>query len=188
MPKPPVLPILNWKAIFGSGKDYESWLRAAENPEHVEKMEVRRKELKLDTKEKEFLKGVTRTVNVVAIAEDWCGDVVRHVPVLQFLKENTSKLNIRYLSRDHPDIFIRFLTNGGEAIPRFIFLNDEFVECGNWGPMPMGCRDLIARGKACNNVVAARKKVAALYEADVHCKDAMKEILHLIDIASTKEI
>jgi hypothetical protein len=78
---------------------------------------------------------------------------------------------------------VRFLTNGGEAIPKFIFLSDRFVECGNWGPMPAADRVLIARGKACGDVGAARKKVALSYQMDVDRRIVVEELVELIHIA-----
>jgi hypothetical protein len=95
---------------------------------------------------------------------------------------------VRFISRQQwPDVFARFLTNGGEAIPKFIFLSDAFVECGNWGPMPGPCRELVARGKACGNVAAARKKVSGFYEADGNRRMVVSELLELIDIAVSLE-
>jgi hypothetical protein len=127
-------------------------------------------------------------VHVVAIAEDWCGDVVRHAPVLQRLAEAGSNLKVRYISREqHPEVFVRFLTNGGEAIPKFIFLSDRFVECGHWGPMPESCRELIARGKACGDVASARRKVSLRYEQDTALREVVAELLHLVDIAASRE-
>jgi hypothetical protein len=104
------------------------------------------------------------------------------------MAEAASRLKVRYISRQqHPGVFARFLTNGGEAIPKFIFLNDRFVECGHWGPMPGCCRELIARGKACGDVAAARKKVSACYEQDPTCRRVVWELLHLVDIAVSQE-
>jgi len=121
-----------------------------------------------------------RDVHVVAIAEDWCGDVVRHVPVMQRLADLSEHLHIRYIARaDRPNLFIRYLTNGGEAIPRFIFLNHQFVECGNWGPMPLFCRALIARGKACGDVTSARRKIDVIYDSNIDRSHAVKELLAL---------
>ncbi len=131
------------------------------------------------------LAALPRSVHVVAIAEDWCGDVVRHVPVLQRMAEAATRLKVRYISREqHPEVFVRFLTNGGEAIPKFIFLSDAFVECGSWGPMPDACRELIARGKACGDVAAARRKVAAHYEQDSTRREVVEELVRLVDTAS----
>jgi len=114
--------------------------------------------------------------------------VVRHVPVLQRMAEAAPNLRVRFVTRaQHPDVFIRFLTNGGEAIPQFIFLSDQWVECGHWGPMPEPHRELIALGKACGNVAAARKKVSALYEADPGGQQVIAELLRLLGTACCSE-
>ncbi len=188
MPRPATLPHIDWKAVHGSGLDYAAWLAAAESPEQRDKMEALRQAQALEPGAASILAGLPRPVHVVAIAEDWCGDVVRHVPVLARMAEAAPRLSVRYISREqHPEVFIRFLTNGGEAIPKFVFLSDSFVECGHWGPMPDACREFIARGKACGNVAAARKKVSTRYQEDVDRAEVVAELLHLIDIATSRE-
>lgn len=184
MPQPPILPIIDWKRVFDSGASYDKWIAAAKNKEHAAAMEELRRNQQLDPHVMGLLGAIPRPVHVIAIAEDWCGDVVRHVPVLQALADAAPQLKTRYISRDQwPDVFIRFLTNGGEAIPKFIFLSDRFVECGNWGPMPEFCRTLISRGKASNNATVAREKVSAAYALDEFKRDVVCELLRLIDIA-----
>lgn len=186
MPRPATLPVIDWKTVFESGLDYTAWLAAAESTDQRDKLEAQRLALKLDSTVAGFLAALPRPVHVVAIAEDWCGDVVRHAPVLQRMAEAGPALKVRYISREqHPEVFTRFLTNGGEAIPKFIFLSDRFVECGNWGPMPECCKELIARGKACGDVAAARKKVSACYEQDTQRREVVTELLRLIDIAAS---
>ena len=188
MPRPATLPVIDWKAVFDSGLDYAGWLAAAESPEQRGKMEALRQAQTLEPALAGVLASLPRSVYVVAIAEDWCGDVVRHVPVLQRMAEASSQLKVRYISREqHPEVFIRFLTNGGEAIPKFIFLSDCFVEFGNWGPMPSCCREFIARGKACGDMAAARKIVSACYEQDTTRSKVVAELLHLVDIAVSRE-
>jgi hypothetical protein len=188
MPRPPILPLIDWKTVFASGLEYAAWIAAGESPENREKMETLRAAQDLEPQVAAHLGALPRPVHVVAIAEDWCGDVVRHVPVLQRLAEAAPNLKVRYVSRQQwPDVFARFLTNGGEAIPKFVFLSDAFVECGNWGPMPADTRELIARGKAAGNVAAARKKVHTYYEADPERRLVVEELLHLVDIAVTRE-
>ncbi|MBI4557620.1 MAG: thioredoxin family protein [Candidatus Hydrogenedentes bacterium] len=185
MPRPPILPTIDWESVFESGKTYQDWLAAGEVSENCQRMEALRKELSLEPYMSGLLAALTRPVHIIAIAEDWCGDVVRHVPGLQKLADDGPNIKVRYIRRDqHPDVFARFLTNGGEAIPKFIFLSPTFVECGNWGPMPDACRALIARGKACGDVPAARKKVSALYEADSDERVVMEELLKLIETAA----
>lgn len=188
MPRPATLSIIDWNAVFASGLDYAAWLASAESAEQRDKLEAQRQALTLEPAVAGFLGALPRLVHVVAIAEDWCGDVVRHVPVLQRMAEAAPLLKVRYLAREQwPEVFARFLTNGGEAIPKFIFLSDRFVECGSWGPMPEACRTLIARGKACGDIAAARKKVATLYEADGNRREVVEELLQRIDVASSRE-
>jgi thiol-disulfide isomerase/thioredoxin len=184
MPRPPVLPVLDWKAILNSGLTFEEWLAAAESDQNREAMEQGLASLELEPHVEALLGALPRPVYVVAIAEDWCGDVRRHVPVLQRLAQAAPKLEVRYVTREqHKDVFVRFLTNGGEAIPKFIFISSQFVECGNWGPMPAADRVLIARGKACGDVGAARKKVGQSYQMDVERRIVVEELLELVNIA-----
>lgn len=184
MPRTPILPILNWEAIFASGLSFQAWLATAESGQNRETIERALAGQQLEPHVEALLAALPRPVHVVAIAEPWCGDVRRHVPVLQRLALAAPNLQVRYISREqHPGVFVRFLTNGGEAIPKFIFLSDVFVECGNWGPMPAAVRVLIARGKACGDLGAARAKVALSYGADADCRIVVEELLDLVHIA-----
>jgi len=122
MPRPPILPVLDWKAIFESGMTFEQWLTAAESVQNREAMEQELAAQELEPHIEALLGALPRPVYVVAIAEDWCGDVRRHVPVLQRLARAAPNLEVRYITREqHKDVFVRFLTNGGEAIPSLSF-------------------------------------------------------------------
>ncbi len=189
MPRPPILPVLDWKEIFDNGKTWEEWLDSAENPDQARDMRERYDRYSVPDICNAQLGKISRPVYVIAIAEDWCGDVIKHAPVVAKLADASPQVQLRFISReDRPDVFVRFLTNGGEAIPKFIFLSNDFVECGNWGPMPSECRRYIARGKAMGNVKAAREKVREFYQADANCNSAFKELADLIDLASATEV
>ena len=186
MPRPPTLPALEWIEIFDKSSSYDQWLQSGEETDKIEKIERSRQDFVVDVAIKAYLENLPKPVNVLVIAEDWCGDVVRHVPIVQKLIDAGTNIKSKYCYREQfPEVFVRYLTNGGEAIPKFIFFNQDFVECGNWGPMPQDCRDIIARGKACGNVGHARQIVGKFYEADSSFRHVTKEILALIDIAST---
>jgi hypothetical protein len=183
MPRPPVLPILDWKSIFYSGQPFETWLAAAEGDRRRQMAQALAAQ-PLEPHVQAALSALPRPVYVVAIAEPWCGDVRRHVPVLERIAQAAPKLHVRYISREqHPDVFVRFLTNGGEAIPKFVYLSEQWVECGNWGPMPAADRTLIARGKACGDVGAARKKVGLSYQQDAERMLVVQELMALIETA-----
>jgi len=95
---------------------------------------------------------------------------------------------LRAATRKNPraDLFARYLTTGGEAVPKMVFFNWDWVECGEWGPMPANGRELIARGRASGNLTQARKQVAALYEADPHRRVAIEELLSRVETAAAK--
>ncbi len=189
MPKPPIIDRIRWDSVFASAMTYEEWLAKGESEENCLRIEQSRKNLILDSETAERLLNVPRLVNILVIAEDWCGDVVRHVPVLEKLVGAGPNLKTRYITREqNTEVFVRYLTNGGEAIPKFIFFNNQFVECGNWGPMPENCRDIISQGKACDDVKTARKKVAALYGCDENFGIVITELCRLLEIATCVSI
>jgi len=189
MPRPPILPPIDLAEAWNSGRTWIDWLSIAESEENAEKMRVASTVSTVPPQTRGFLGALPRPVHVLAFAEDWCGDVQRYVPVLERLAAHAPMLRVRYVTReDQPEIFKRYLTNGGEAVPKFVFLNEEFVECGNWGPMPWSLRLLIARGKAAGNVSAARRRVGQHADADPDCLEAMRELVELIDIACTQTV
>jgi thiol-disulfide isomerase/thioredoxin len=189
MRRPPVLPTLDWPAVFASALTWESWLETAEKPEHRDLLRQARKDLLLEESAGSRLAGLSRKVHVLAIAETWCGDVRRHAPVLQRLADGADRVEVRFVARaDAPEVFKRYRTNGGEAIPKFVFFNDRFVETGNWGPMSRAARLLIARGKAAGLYPEARKRVAERYAEDPGRCEETSEILAEIEIAAATEL
>jgi len=184
-----LLPLIDWKAVFESGRPFPEWLAGAEMPEKAAQIQANLESMTLEPQALGFLAALPRKVRVVAIAEDWCGDVVRHAPVLRCLEEAAPHLEVRFITREQrPDVFARFLTNGGEAIPKFIFLSEAWVECANWGPVPEACRELIARGKASGDGALARQRVSALYEADPKRRVVVSELIRCLDIASATQL
>lgn len=181
MPRPPILPTVDWKSLLEQGKSWDQWLAEAESDENRDKMQSDFDGLTLPPPVEAALKALPREVHIVAFAEDWCGDVVRHVPLLAKLAAASPKITLRFLAREtSPETFARFLTNGGEAIPKFVFLSDTLTECGSWGPMPAACRAVIARGKASGKGKEARERVSKMYEADPAMNDVLAELRDLI--------
>ncbi len=189
MPRPPTLPVLDWKSIYSSAKTWEDWLEAAESDEKATRMRERYESLEVPEECAKLIGQISSPVHVIAIAEDWCGDVVRHAPVMARISTSSPHIETRFISRsDNPEVFARFLTNGGEAIPKFIFLNETFVECGNWGPMQADCRLWVAKGKAIGDVSAGRAKVREIYQTDPACRVAFEELCALVELAGATSI
>lgn len=79
-----------------------------------------------------------RRWHLLALSEDWCGDSVNILPVVDALATSAPGLDLRIISRDaNPDLMDRHLTNGrSRSIPIVLVLDDAFVERGWWGPRP----------------------------------------------------
>ena len=83
------------------------------------------------------LKALPKPVNVLAIVEDWCGDVVAGVPIIERLAKESGKLNIRYAQRDSTPFIDRYLNKGQyKSIPVFVFLDENFNELGAYFERP----------------------------------------------------
>ncbi|NNM33354.1 MAG: thioredoxin family protein [Gemmatimonadetes bacterium] len=76
--------------------------------------------------------------HLLALSEDWCGDAVNLLPVLERLAERAGNLDLRILSRDdNPDLMDAYLTGGtSRSIPVVILLDGDFEEQDWWGPRP----------------------------------------------------
>lgn len=181
MPVPP----LDLKAIWNSGAAYDAWLAGTTNKHMLREMEEFFKQLEIPKAAADAIRNLKRDVPVLALIEDWCGDVRRNAPVLAALCAlNPARLKLRCVDKaTRPELMVRYLTNAAEAIPIFIFFNADFVEIGNWGPRPAECKRLIARGKAAGKIDDAREKIHGFYAADNN-QSTIKELLALIDIAS----
>ena len=74
---------------------------------------------------------------LLALAEDWCVDTARTVPVLAKWAAEVPGVALRILQRDeHPDFMDLYLSNGARSIPVVVVLDNEFREIDHWGPYP----------------------------------------------------
>ncbi len=121
---------------FESGKSYDEFKEGmTRNRDRVEANERR---VEIDPETRSFFKSLPRPLNVVALAEDWCGDVIANLPVLGVLARETGKLNVKIFYRDQNlDLMERWLNQGKyQSIPVFAFFDDSFRELGHWIERP----------------------------------------------------
>jgi hypothetical protein len=70
------------------------------------------------------------------LAADWCGDVVRNVPVV-FRVLATAQIPTEVLiMEENLDVMDQFLTLGGRSIPVVLFVDGAGEVIGRWGPRP----------------------------------------------------
>lgn len=126
--------------------------------------------------DRQFFEGLqSRTdLRVLILAADWCGDVVRSVPVIFRALEASGLQTEVLIVEEHQDVMDHFLTMGGRAVPIVIFANPEGVVLGHWGPRPKHVQQLMIEFKQANpdreaadyeeKIGAVRKQMAEKYE------------------------
>ncbi|MBN3525380.1 thioredoxin family protein [Paenibacillus apiarius] len=75
-------------------------------------------------------------IRCLILAADWCGDVVRNVPVV-FRALETAQMQTEVLIMEQfPEVMDDFLTMGGRSVPIVIFADTGGHVLGQWGPRP----------------------------------------------------
>jgi Thioredoxin len=123
---------------FESGMTYDAY--KAQMTRNREQLEQNERDLALEPTDLQAFKDLPRTLNVMALAEDWCGDVIANLPVLGRIAQESGKLNVRVHLRDQQpgsEIMDQYLKNGQfKSIPVFVFLDESFNELGVWIERP----------------------------------------------------
>jgi len=85
---------------------------------------------------------------ILVVTEPWCGDSLAIFPVVAKLF-SAAGCEIRVIRRDeHTDLIDQYLTNGGQAIPIVIVLDEELNERFHWGPRPAQAQAMVTKHKA----------------------------------------
>ncbi|MFE5323459.1 thioredoxin family protein [Paenibacillus sp. NPDC056579] len=99
--------------------------------------------------DKEFFESLNNRddLRCLILMADWCGDVVRNVPVVFRALENSGIPVEVLIKEEHPDVMAQFLTGGGEAIPIVIFTDFSGHVLGHWGPRPSNVQAVMTQFK-----------------------------------------
>jgi len=92
----------------------------------------------LDPETVKAFKALAPGLRVLALAEDWCGDVVANLPILGRIAKEVGNLDVRIFYRDQNlDLMERWLNQGKyQSIPVFVFFDQNFRELGHWIERP----------------------------------------------------
>src|SRR5258708_40281340 len=124
------------RARFATGLTYQGFKdQMTRNRDRVDANEAR---VTFDGEDLDVFRSLNGPIHVLALAEDWCGDVVANLPVLGKLAEETGTLDVRVFLRDqNKDLMQRYLNQGKfESIPVFAFFDDAFNEIGVFTERP----------------------------------------------------
>ena len=124
------------KERFDSGLTYQQYKeQMTRNRERFDEVE---KQIKVTPEQIAAFQKLSKPLNVLVIAEDWCGDVIANVPILGKLADESGKLNVRVFLRDQNDDLTQQWLNKGEfkSIPVFVFFDEQFNELGHFIERP----------------------------------------------------
>jgi len=118
------------RARFGTGLSYEEY--KAQMTRNRDKLDANEAAVRISDDDLAAFRALNGPVHVVALAEDWCGDVIANLPVIGVLARESGTLDLRVFLRDeNKDLMSRWLNQGlYESIPVFAFFDDRFTEIG----------------------------------------------------------
>ena len=112
-------------------------------------------------------------LRVLILAADWCGDVVRNVPVVFRIMETAGIKTEVLILEENPEVMDDFLTMGGRSVPIVIFADTGGYVLGHWGPRPEHVQKHMIEFKRNNpdreaadyqgNIAEARKAMGQAY-------------------------
>src|SRR5579872_3335866 len=83
---------------FAQGMTYDEF--KAQMTRNQSRFEANEQQLQLDPADLQPFNSLPRPLDVLVIAEDWCGDVIDNLPILGRIAAATGKLNLRVFLRD----------------------------------------------------------------------------------------
>ncbi len=117
--------------------------------------------------------GFRDDLRCLIIAADWCGDVVRNVPVLFKALEATGMPVEVMIMEQHIELMDQFLIMGGRSIPVAIIADTGGFVLGQWGPRPAHVQAIMQKFKQDNpdreaanyqeNIAVARQEMGRQY-------------------------
>lgn len=133
---------------FAQGLTYEAY--RAQMTRNQERFIANEQAVALDANDLAFFANLPQPIHVLALAEDWCGDVINNLPVLGRLAEVSGKINLRVFLRDQNlDLMDQYLKEGQfRSIPVFVLFDHNFQELGHWIERPARITELQAEMRA----------------------------------------
>ena len=130
---------------FEQGMSFEAYKE--QMTRNRERLENNEKTVELTGDDVAFFSNLPQPLNVVAIGEDWCGDVINNFPVVAHLAAITGKLNVRIFLRDQNlDLMDQYLKQGQfRSIPVFALFDQEFNELGHFIERPAIMSELMGQ-------------------------------------------
>jgi Thioredoxin len=121
---------------FEQGMTYDAY--KAQMTRNRERFEANERQVQVDASDLAAFQHLPQPLNVLVLAEDWCGDVIDNLPILGRIATESGRLNLRVFLRDQNlDLIDQYLNRGEfRSIPVFVFFDDQFKEIGRFIERP----------------------------------------------------
>jgi len=143
--------------------------------------------------DKEFFESLNNRddLRCLILAADWCGDVVRNIPVIFRALENSGVPVEVMIKEEHEDLMDEFLILGGKSIPVVIIADTGGYVLGQWGPRPAHIQEAMVQFKQDNpdrnsstyeeNLTATRQEILRRYgEGTAYQASVVRELRELL--------
>lgn len=103
------------------------------------------KTVKVSDEAEEEISNFKTKVTWLVLTESWCGDAAHIIPVLHKIAELNDNIDLKLVFRDENEALMdEFLTNGGQAIPKLIMIDDTTGNVlSSYGPRPYKATKLV---------------------------------------------
>ncbi len=121
---------------FEQGMTYDEY--KAQMTRNKERFVENERQVELDRQDLAVFQHLSHPLNVLVLAEDWCGDVIANLPILGRLAAESGTLHLRIFLRDQNlDLMDQYLNHGQfRSIPVFVFFDEQFRELGRFIERP----------------------------------------------------
>ena len=118
------------------GMTYEQFV--AGMTKNQERLHQSEQATSIDRADLDFFRALPAPLDVLVLAEDWCGDVIANLPVLEKLATESGKLRPRVFLRDqNDDLMSQYLKDGQfRSIPVFVLFDTQLNELGRFIERP----------------------------------------------------
>src|SRR5271165_3742818 len=121
---------------FAQGMTYDEY--KSQMTSNQERFLDNERTFQLEPADLAVFQSLPKPLDVLVLAEDWCGDVIANLPILGRIAQDSGKLNLRVFLRDQNlDIMDQYLKDGQfRSIPVFVFFDDQWNELGRFIERP----------------------------------------------------
>ncbi|MEV4418978.1 thioredoxin family protein [Patulibacter sp. NPDC049589] len=128
--RPPAVPAERLRRAFEQAIGFDAFLAGVAT--HADEFAVALDRTALDDADRALLATIPARVDVLAIVEDWCPDVVVTLPVVHRIAEASDRFDLHVLVRgpETRDVADAYPFEGRSHIPTYVVLNAEGDELG----------------------------------------------------------